>query len=66
MKVMADLAGHIGTFRISSTFEHKLAHVVKGQSRPQNHDPLLSQGCQSLPKLQMLLHDSQLLSMVEQ
>ena len=65
VEVMADLAGHVGTSRISVTFEHKLAHVVKGHSSPHDHDPVLSQGCESLSKLQMLLQTSRLLSMVD-
>ena len=32
MDVMADLAGYIGAARISSTFEHKFAHVMKGHA----------------------------------
>ena len=53
---IAHLAGRIGVFGISSISKHKLTAVVKGEPRPYDHDTLLSQGCQSLPKMQMLLH----------
>lgn len=59
MDVVADLAGYVGAFWISSAFEHKLTHVMEGHARPQDHDTLIPQGCQSLPKPQVLLHHSQ-------